>query len=433
VALTRARHATWIALAPVSSLPAAAISHLLGGAEACKPDALAAAVAELSAGCDDIAVAPYPSALEGRYQAMDDEVGPMVWRRMERRIEQRWGMSSYSSLARMALESAGRAGGLQGDLTFALPDEPRLDNFLEAAAAEMLASQVEGTAVLQEMTSGPVIDAGQSQEEAVAVLPAAGELPLPEVGIHAFPRGAAPGSFMHELLEWAFRQGLKRVLNEPDDLRRHIERRAASRGWDSHVEALTQWLIGFVSQAFRITLPAWGPQRSLVLADLNTVIPEMEFWVGVSDANLPRMDALIQQHFLAGQARASIPRGRLNGMLRGFIDLVFEHDGRYYVADYKSNWLGPADAAYDAGAIAQAILAQRYDLQSAIYLHALHRLLGARLGKHYDYETHVGGALIFFLRGHESAGQGLHIERPPLAVMESLDAMFEGMENGVDA
>ncbi|MFA7669480.1 MAG: hypothetical protein WCX93_09050, partial [Burkholderiaceae bacterium] len=83
--------------------------------------------------------------------------------------------------------------------------------------------------------------------------------------------------------------------------------------------------------------------------------------------------------------------------------------------------------------IAQAILAQRYDLQSAIYLHALHRLLGARLGKHYDYETHVGGALIFFLRGHESAGQGLHIERPPLAVMESLDAMFEGMENGVDA
>ena len=433
VALTRARHATWIALAPVSSLPAAAISHLLGGAEACKPDALAAAVAELSAGCDDIAVAPYPSALEGRYQAMDDEVGPMVWRRMERRIEQRWGMSSYSSLARMALESAGRAGGLQGDLTFALPDEPRLDNFLEAAAAEMLASQVEGTAVLLEMTSGPVIDAGQSQEEAVAVLPAAGELPLPEVGIHAFPRGAAPGSFMHELLEWAFRQGLKRVLNEPDDLRRHIERRAASRGWDSHVEALTQWLIGFVSQAFRITLPAWGPQRSLVLADLNTVIPEMEFWVGVSDANLPRMDALIQQHFLAGQARASIPRGRLNGMLRGFIDLVFEHDGRYYVADYKSNWLGPADAAYDAGAIAQAILAQRYDLQSAIYLHALHRLLGARLGKHYDYETHVGGALIFFLRGHESAGQGLHIERPPLAVMESLDAMFEGMENGVDA
>ncbi|MDP1270936.1 hypothetical protein, partial [Klebsiella pneumoniae] len=50
----------------------------------------------------------------------------------------------------------------------------------------------------------------------------------------------------------------------------------------------------------------------------------------------------------------------LNGMFKGFIDLTFEHDGRYYVADYKSNWLGPDDSAYTQDAMEQSILDHRY-------------------------------------------------------------------------
>jgi exodeoxyribonuclease V beta subunit len=107
-------------------------------------------------------------------------------------------------------------------------------------------------------------------------------------------------------------------------------------------------------------------------------------------------DRRADAHELASSARPLDAAGgtapaTLNGMLKGFIDLVFEHDGRYFVADYKSNWLGPDDAAYGAEAMRAAILAHRYELQYALYLLALHRLLKARLPD-YDYDRHVGGA-----------------------------------------
>ncbi len=98
-------------------------------------------------------------------------------------------------------------------------------------------------------------------------------------------------------------------------------------------------------------------------------------------------------------------RCQLNGMFKGFIDLTFEHDGRYYVADYKSNWLGVDDAAYTEQAMEQSILDNRYDLQYVLYLLALHRQLKARLAD-YDYDRHVGGALYLFLRGDPRARPG---------------------------
>jgi hypothetical protein len=134
-----------------------------------------------------------------------------------------------------------------------------------------------------------------------------------------------------------------------------------------------------------------------------------------------RIDALVCRHTLAGATRPALQPGALNGMLKGFMDLVFEHQGRYYVADYKSNWLGPDDAAYTPAAMRAAILHARYELQYVLYLLALHRLLKARLPD-YDYERHVGGAVYVFLRGVHAPSQGLHVERPPRALIEALDA-----------
>jgi len=112
-------------------------------------------------------------------------------------------------------------------------------------------------------------------------------------------------------------------------------------------------------------------------------------------------------------------------MLKGYIDLVFEHEGRYYVADYKSNWLGPADSDYSAQAAREAVLQHRYELQYVLYVFALHRLLRVRLPD-YDYERYIGGAVYLFLRGHAAPGQGLHCERPPKVLIDALDDLFCG-------
>ena len=101
-------------------------------------------------------------------------------------------------------------------------------------------------------------------------------------------------------------------------------------------------------------------------------------------------------------------------MLMGFADLVFEHGGRYWVLDYKSNWLGDGDAAYTPDALEAAMASHRYDVQAAIYLLALHRLLRSRLGAAYDPARQLGGAIFLFLRGINGPTRGCHLSRPSL-------------------
>ncbi|NLC37182.1 MAG: exodeoxyribonuclease V subunit beta [Alcaligenaceae bacterium] len=411
VALTRARHATWVALAPVDLLGSSAMGYLLGGSDACSADTLQDSLAGLVGDSSDISVADFPQTLEGRYQHGDPTAFDPVWRSMSRRVEQRWSLSSYSSLSRLAVERFEHAAALHPDIAnLALPDEARLETFLEGWLAE---------AAVQEATDLQA----EWQPDADAVAQA--------TGMHAFPKGATAGSLLHDLLEWVFKKGVRQALADHTALRAEVERRCHSRGWQAHTDVVADWLQGFFTHSFQLALPGGQAAGDLVLADLAVALPEMEFWFGVRDADLPLLDAVVTRHFVAGRPRAVIAAGRLNGMLRGFVDLVFEHEGRYYVADYKSNWLGATRLAYDGQAIADAILEHRYDLQSAIYLFALHRLLKSRLGDRYDYEQHVGGALVFFVRGIHSPSQGLHIERPPLAVIEQMESLFSGMQEGV--
>ena len=151
----------------------------------------------------------------------------------------------------------------------------------------------------------------------------------------------------------------------------------------------------------------------------------MEFWLGASQVDAQAIDAAVCAHTLDGAPRQRLAPQALHGMLKGFVDLVFEHEGRYWVADYKSNWLGPRDADYTAAAMRAEVLRHRYELQYSLYLFALHRLLRARLPD-YDYERDVGGAVYLFLRGHAAPTQGLHLERPPRALMDALDTLFGG-------
>jgi exodeoxyribonuclease V beta subunit len=112
-------------------------------------------------------------------------------------------------------------------------------------------------------------------------------------------------------------------------------------------------------------------------------------------------------------------------MLRGFIDLVIEHDGQFWVVDYKSNWLGTTPAAYDEAATAAAVREHRYDLQYLLYSVALRRLLRQRLPR-VDVNDHFGGVLYLFLRGMDGSGRhGMHRDRPEPALLDAIEASFD--------
>ncbi|HMV72593.1 MAG TPA: hypothetical protein PKC08_10490, partial [Pseudomonadales bacterium] len=113
----------------------------------------------------------------------------------------------------------------------------------------------------------------------------------------------------------------------------------------------------------------------------------------------------------------------------GFLDLVFEWAGRYYLADYKSNWLGGRPEDYAPERLATAMAEHRYDLQYALYTLALTRLLRQRLGETFDYERHVGGVYYLYLRGMRAAAgarHGVWYARPARELIEALDALCSG-------
>ncbi len=101
------------------------------------------------------------------------------------------------------------------------------------------------------------------------------------------------------------------------------------------------------------------------------------------------------------------------------MDLVFEHEGRYHLVDYKTNLL----PNYSADALRAAIATHDYDLQYLLYTLALHRWLRAVLPG-YDYDARVGEVYYLFLRGLRE-GSGVHRDRPPRELIEAMDALFD--------
>ncbi|SFP52834.1 exodeoxyribonuclease V subunit beta [Pseudomonas borbori] len=243
------------------------------------------------------------------------------------------------------------------------------------------------------------------------VLPAASE---PGSGFFAFPRGARAGTCLHAILEdWARGKATLAELIEPA-LRGH--------GIDS------DWSEVALSQLQQV-LDSDLDGNGLTLASLHAArrLPELGFTFPVANLDLQRLRAILSDpaHGLAvpmREAAARLEFDNLKGFLKGFIDLTFEHDGRWYIADYKSNWLGPDASYYGGERLLQALAGEHYYLQYLIYLVALRRFLRQRLS---DFDnSQLGGAYYLFLRGMPTAG--VYFSRPGDELLDALDKLFEG-------
>lgn len=124
---------------------------------------------------------------------------------------------------------------------------------------------------------------------------------------------------------------------------------------------------------------------------------------------------------------------RVHGFLTGFVDLLFEHEGRWYVVDWKSNQLGFDVDAYAEASLERVMAGHHYILQYHLYLVAVHRFLKQRVPG-YRYETHVGGAAYAFLRGFSptvASGSGWYVDRPDVTLIDALDAVLDGRRSEI--
>jgi len=374
VALTRARHALWLGVAPlrVGNSPRcrftdSAFGYLVGGEQEVAADDIAPALRALYDALPMVGIVADDgetprTLLVGQRHPLPLREPPIYTASFERD----WTIGSFSALVR------------------------------DLSRVPIGAAMVD-PAVEEEVLTGP------ADEEPAPPSPAAR---------HRFPRGALPGNFLHDQLEWLASHRF--ALARDAALRDQLVRRCERQGWGHRANDVVGWMSEIVAKRL--------PPIATALHDLPRILPEMEFWLPSDGIGAERIDRLCREHLLGGRDRPALPDRTLRGMLMGFADLVFEVDGRYWVLDYKSNALGPGDEAYTRDALERSMAEHRYDVQGAIYLLALHRLLRQRLGVRYDPSRHLGGALYLFLRGIEGPQAGCYVVEAHAGWLDELDA-----------
>ncbi len=254
----------------------------------------------------------------------------------------------------------------------------------------------------------PRLDMDAAGEQGVA--------PEPQFNAHTFPRGAAPGTFLHSLFE-----GID--FTQPVD-EQWLEALLQKHGFDLVWLPVLQ---GWLEQVLAAPLTPDGICLNQ-LSPADTQV-ELAFYLPITEAlQSNKLDALIRANDPLSAGCPPLDFYQVRGMLKGFIDLVFRWEGRYYLLDYKSNWLGENSEFYTPEAMAAAMQTHRYDLQYQLYTLALHRYLRHRIAD-YDYDTHFGGVIYLFLRGAADGepGQGVFSTRPSAEFVEAMSELFEGV------
>ncbi|KXU79892.1 exodeoxyribonuclease V subunit beta [Aeromonas enteropelogenes] len=397
VALTRGVYATWLGLAPVRSgngksektdLHQTAIGYLLQKGEEGDAATLATALSALAQDLPGVAVGEPSLTRPAPLPAEEEQLGEPQVRHFTGSLERDWWISSYSGLA---AQGHGHSKGVLAN--------PGFDDEVVTEAAALAA------------------------EEPVQA---------PQPSIFTFPKGARPGTLLHSLFETIDFQS---AAGEP--LAQHIATLLAQDGFDeSWAQVLQQQVEAVLDRPLEtgfgepVRLRDLAPERKQV---------ELEFFLPMGRVTAPALTALCQQHDPLSRGNKPLSFATVQGMLKGFIDLVFEWQGRWYLLDYKSNHLGMSPADYSRPALEQAMVEHRYDLQYQLYSLALHRLLALRLPG-YDFEQHFGGVFYLFLRGMPQGG--IFHTRPSRELVLGLDRLFsEGVtpalaqewDNGVEA
>ncbi|HEU4620846.1 MAG TPA: exodeoxyribonuclease V subunit beta [Burkholderiaceae bacterium] len=385
VALTRAKQRCHVIVGPLPGIEASPLAWWLGGPSSDASDWDASLAQHQQAAPDAIAIervdAQTSATSVERTQASSNAAALHAAKTFRRAGLAALHTASFSAIAHRAPE------------VFA--ESPEHDEFVDAAIADAL-----------------------SADEPAAPTPATPRLARLDARF-AFPRGAAAGDVLHAMMEtidwqtdrahWlpAVHQGLASL---------GVEQRAGCSSDD-----VAQWLDDIASTP----LPALDHHAPFALRDVPRAAQrrEFEFLLPLDGVDFSTLASLAREHDWPIEDIAS---SHWRGALKGYIDLAFVHRGRWYVADYKSNWLGASLAEYSPAHIDAAMHAHMYRLQALLYTVALHRWLRHRL-RDYDYASHVGGAYWMFLRGMSSRMplHGVAAFTVPRALIEAADALFD--------
>ncbi|MBN3806610.1 exodeoxyribonuclease V subunit beta [Paraburkholderia sp. Ac-20336] len=319
-------------------------------------------------------------------ESLQDHDAQWLARAYRRPLRDQWRMASFSGLI--------AAGGKAADL-HALPEDVRPDHDEIADALEF--------APLLAPAAAPPTPAYAADD------------------ILAFPRGAAAGDCLHRMFELA---DFTDASTWPEAIRGALRERPAPAVPElaARLPAMMHRLIGDVVTTELV------PGMALAKLNPHRRLNELEFLFAAPSLDFPGLRELLIEY---GYPDVALESGVLRGFVKGFIDMIVEHDGRFWIVDWKSNHLGDTAADYAAAPLDAAMASHAYHLQALLYTVALHRYLKTRV-RDYAYDTHIGGYLYLFVRGvrpewRDAGGPaGVHRRRAPFELVALLDAAMIG-------
>lgn len=228
-------------------------------------------------------------------------------------------------------------------------------------------------------------------------------------------RGARTGDLLHYILE--------RVYFNDDEHWEEVIGKALTRHMPGKKETWTPLLRQLLAHVLHTVLQVCGQTFSLSEVLPAQRLPEFEFYFPVQS---------FQSAALSGLSDETAPlllknfRDSLEGVMNGKLDLFFQHNGRYYILDWKSNYLGDKPEDYDQEALKEVMSSEGYHLQYHLYTLAAVRYLKTRLND-FDYERDFGGVIYLFLRGmRKGKDTGVFCCKPDWKKIEKMEAVFTG-------
>lgn len=228
-----------------------------------------------------------------------------------------------------------------------------------------------------------------------------------------FMRGRLAGTYLHRILQ--------KVTQEQDIKKSiHVSSKELGLSFDElSNHQIYEWIFDIVNGSFL--------SSNAKLVDLQKKQAEFGFLMALSEDFDPlKLADIFEKYSDKSLPNMFFENKDIFGFLKGEIDLLYFYKDKYYVVDYKSNYLANDCDYYTQELMSKSMTEEGYWLQAAIYQLALHRLLKYRVEGYVGNEKHyLGGVEYVFLRGvDESNRYGRLVWDIPLELIIELDKLF---------
>ncbi|ABJ90744.1 exodeoxyribonuclease V subunit beta [Buchnera aphidicola] len=235
-----------------------------------------------------------------------------------------------------------------------------------------------------------------------------------QINLHSFPLGKEFGIYLHDVfkkIKFFKTKKTKKILKKTNFLSFS----------NILIKKLYLWINIFLK------FPLNNENLSLEKIRKKEHQKETKFIIPIKKKiNIKKFNLIIKKFDPISKKCSNIFYKNFFGILNGSIDLIFLWKKKYYIIEYKSNWLGPDSSYYNSKNIKKEIIKYRYDIQYQIYSLVLHCYLKKKL-KNYNYNTHFGGIFYLFLRAFDNKNNtGTYFIKPSYLLIKNLENLIYG-------